>query len=246
MTQKFICTLTGADDGVDPAMLGELSDKYPIAEWGILLFPKATGQQRYPSYDWIDDLAAASNGRMRLSAHLCGDYAYDFIRGPLLSEDKGDDLLRWNLKKWGFGRVQLNAMFLEYTEDWHAQRKRIDEVRDAIKLTPVPVITQYWEENSTMWFQLRDLPNHQVLFDGSRGNGKRPAGWQCPLPDTMCGWAGGLSPDVLKRDLETFKALSYNRDFFWVDAESGIRTDKKFDKSKAETMLKIATEVMCS
>lgn len=243
MTQKFLCTLTGADDRVDPEMLASIADRYPIVEWAILFYPKSTGGPRYPSYDWIDDLAAASKGKLNLSAHLCGSYVDDFLRKPLFSEDKGDDLLQWNLRKWGFGRIQLNAYLI------HPGGNETNDVftaRDAIKATKVPVITQYWEEHSRIWFHLRDLPNHQVLFDGSRGNGKRPQGWQCPLPDTACGWAGGLSPATLRKDLETFKKLSTTRDFWWVDAESGIRTDNEFDKYKAEEMLKIATEVVCS
>lgn len=245
MTQKFLCTLTGADDRVNPTVLADLSDRYPFVEWGILFYPKATGGPRYPSYDWIDDMVAASDGRMNLSAHLCGDYAYDFIKRPLLEQDKGDDILRWNLGKWGFGRIQLNAMFMEYSEKG-LNFNRIEEVGNAIKATKVPVITQYWKENSNLWFYLRDIPNHQVLFDGSRGNGKRMDEWICPLPNTACGWAGGITPETMREDLGVAKKLSSTRDFFWLDAESGIRTDNLFDKDKAETMLRIFAEVICS
>ncbi len=41
-------TLTGADDSVRPAELVEISQQYPLVEWGILFSKSQQGTARFP------------------------------------------------------------------------------------------------------------------------------------------------------------------------------------------------------
>lgn len=51
-------TVTGADDSVkDLNELVRMSEKFPKIEWGILLSKNNVGSPRFPSSEWIFDLA---------------------------------------------------------------------------------------------------------------------------------------------------------------------------------------------
>ena len=103
-------TVTGADDSVEPEMLGRISKEYPFVEWGILVsqntLPK--GGPRFPSPEWITRLLAVCDpGELNLSVHLCGAWVrrvcearWDWVPSP--SESPMSILLR------AAQRVQLN------------------------------------------------------------------------------------------------------------------------------------------
>ena len=50
------CTITGADDLVDPDDLVVLSREYPFVEWAILISASRAGTPRYPSSAWLERL----------------------------------------------------------------------------------------------------------------------------------------------------------------------------------------------
>jgi hypothetical protein len=82
----------------------------------------------------------------------------------------------------------------------------------------------------------------QVLQDQSGGRGELAAEWVEPSP--LCvkagggiGYAGGLNPDNIAEQMpKIIKASNGQR--FWIDCESGVRTDDWFDTAKAEAMIR--------
>lgn len=223
-------TITGADDGVDPKALVDLSAEFPFVEWGLLRSLSHneekghwTGTPRYPSPDWRENLGIAADSakvRLNLAAHLCGDLSREVIAGwdgvadscPLI-----------------YQRFQLNG-FSEY---------RLPLLR-AAKLHPkIEWILQV--QNQAGLEQAEELarlhPNVSALIDKSGGRGVETSVWH-GIPDNLhgrSGHAGGLTAEnVVSRLSEMAKA---GDTYAWADAESGARTDDRFDLVKVRRFL---------
>ncbi len=74
-----------------------------------------------------------------------------------------------------------------------------------------------------------------LLYDASGGRGISPDGWQDPVfPKIPQGYSGGLSPENVKSNLSKISAVQeYPRDDIWIDAEGKLKTDDKFDITRA-------------
>lgn len=79
-----------------------------------------------------------------------------------------------------------------------------------------------------------DVPALQMLFDRSGGNGKAPAEWpRHPGGDRLVGYAGGISPANIHDVLAAIDSSGP----YWIDMESGVRTDDWLDLDKCEAVL---------
>jgi phosphoribosylanthranilate isomerase len=69
------------------------------------------------------------------------------------------------------------------------------------------------------------------LFDVSFGTGAAAREWP-PLADSQpfCGYAGGLGPDNVHARLARAPVAPGVR--YWIDMESGVRTEGQFDTAK--------------
>lgn len=201
-------TFTGVDDRTDVAALTELSSRYPI-EVGILFSPsRQGGDNRYPSIKTITKFV--HDGPGRLSAHLCGAYSR-----AVMSRESPKIPVDLQL----FNRVQVN----HFSPDAHA-------------------IHEFAFRNATTAIaQCRgadQFPAHQMvrwLYDASGGRGIEPTAWP-PHPggDRLVGYAGGIGPDNV---LEVIRAIN-SAGPYWIDMESGVRTDDWFDLTKVEAVCK--------
>ena len=82
--------------------------------------------------------------------------------------------------------------------------------------------------------------NIEILLDASLGKGVAPEKFVIPstllkYPYTL-GFAGGINPDNIKFVHEQVKLL--NLKSYWLDLETGCRTDNIFDLKKAELLCK--------
>lgn len=98
MNVKYV-TLTGADNRTSVEGILEISEEFSFVEWGILFSKAHQGENRYPSWRWIDRICLFPN--LHLSAHLCGKYAMDAMHGklPIVDLENVD---------MAFGTIQLN------------------------------------------------------------------------------------------------------------------------------------------
>lgn len=221
------CTLTGADNTTSLSDIEQLSKRYPFAEWGLLYNPALAGTGRFPSTSTIGRLLDDLSPPAHIALHLCGKSVSAF-----LSAEPGVSCLVRQVCDRG-GRVQLNF----------SQRRRklnLDLMCERFAEHPGgQFITQIHNGNSNVWVRLADCPNHSVLFDGSGGKGLLPEAWPDPLPRTYCGYAGGLGPANLQRELPLI-AERANGAAFWIDMEASLRTEvDAFDLLKAEACLEI-------
>jgi hypothetical protein len=225
-------TISGADNGVDPAELIELSAQFPFVEWGVLFSEKKAGEPRYPTLSWIEKLETLSvSNKINLSLHLCGKSARDTISG-------NDCWIKAFTTTHRFGRYQLNGSFPVFGNALFPvhQCELVGLVR---QYSFVKFIFQAKDEEVISWCGFikngLSLTNITALFDGSGGKGIEPFSWPVTPLDLKMGFAGGINPENVINVLKDIGPRDYS---FWIDMESGVRTDNKFDLVKVKYVLK--------
>lgn len=211
-------TITGADDDTDPSALAALSAEFPFVEWGILFSAKRQGGPRYPSTAWLGRLRAlAGIASMKLAAHFCGTHARDTIAA--------ND--RWLGEAEGFQRIQLNG--------WDGQglarialrckSELIMQVRDETLLQTAADVAR----------EIEPVGGYaSALYDPSGGRGIEAFSWpRAPLCLSL-GYAGGIKPSTVLDVLRDIGPVDHD---FWIDMESGVRTDDRFDPALVREVL---------
>lgn len=206
---EFI-TFTGADDWTDVAGMEALSAVYPI-EWGVLFSPSRQGKDpRYPGGEAQSRLLSTS---LRLAAHICGDHARAAMDGRKL--DIPVDL-------GCFRRVQVNHAA---PDPWAIERFRRGWGPRCIAQTRGDAFPA---DASLDW-----------LHDASGGRGIRTTAWpEHPGDGRMVGYAGGISPDNVLDVLAEIAEIAADGPY-WIDMESGVRTDDRFDLEKCRRVCEL-------
>lgn len=153
-----------------------------------------------PRYPDAATLERLCKSGLQLAAHLCGDHARDVMSGR-------DPVLPVPLIP--FARVQIN----------HG--------------TPDPVIIAAFAQRvgkpciaQTRGEAFPDDDRISWLFDASGGQGIAPKAWP-RHPGRPVGYAGGLGPvnaATVSKEIGAHAVAPY-----WIDMESGVRTDDRFD-----------------
>lgn len=203
MSKPLFIAFTGADDAALLPGMQALSARYPI-EWGLLVDKDRAGVPLFPAAAVRAAFLAAKG--LRLAAHVCGTWAREIVTGP---DAAGFDPA-------GFRRVQVNHGFQgsdAVQVDRTGRFARRHGVRAVLQCAgPFPADAQ------VDW-----------LYDVSFGTGRQPAHWPA-LPRAaapFCGFSGGIGPDNvagLLAGLDVAAGVD-----FWIDMESGVRMDGRFD-----------------
>lgn len=217
MTKKIIkiVTVTGADDSVRPEELIPIAEQYPFVEFGILLSKKQQGGIRFPSRAWLEELYILwRQKKLALSGHICGSWVRELCFGkPSFFEDFG---YIWQM----FGRFQLN---------FHAEPHPVDMDKFCGILRKdfagKPIILQMDGVNEDIYYSLVGRHGIHVfpLFDRSSGTGLVPKNWpeQFNVHSSLyCGYAGGLSPVNLQKEMGRISKVATNP--IWIDAETSL------------------------
>lgn len=228
-------TITGADDSIQPGDLLELTYMFPFVEWGILISKTSMGHARFPSFEWLELLSYfkehGAGEAVNLSAHLCGRAVREMLMG-------NQDIVKTLGPIWGiFDRVQINTHAVPHN---YTERAFVDLATYSDK----EFIFQYDGVNTAFL----DLAwqyevNHSALFDLSHGVGKLPSQRPDLLPNTRCGYAGGLSPENLQREIERIEEKA-GAQAVLIDMETHVRSkdNKLFDLKKVQRCLEIASK----
>lgn len=204
---EFI-TFTGLDARTDLARCGELSRRYSI-EWGVLFSRSRQGNEpRYPDAATLTRII--NDGPCRIAAHLCGAYAREIMAGESPSPRLPVDLMC-------FGRNQIN----------HGQP-------DAMKVAQF--VRGDCGARGIAQCRGDEFPAYSGidwLFDRSGGEGKAPDIWpRHPGGGRLVGFAGGIGPGNVLNALNRIDST----DPYWIDMESGVRTDDWLDLAKVEAV----------
>lgn len=237
-----IVSITGADDKVLPSELAALSARYtnPITpEWAILYFPEKEGTPRNPSAAWREAFLAL--GLPFTAAHLCGTQVFREILDPRTAPARIADISRYR-------RIQLNinARRPDFTEE------EVLSVYRTLHQAGLHLILQFHDgsrpaiQKFVAEVDASSLSRIDLLYDESKGTGRCPEQWQ-PISTVgqiplHCGYAGGLGPDVLEVELPRIheSATAWRDVPYWIDMESGVRSDNHFDLAKVRAVLEIA------
>lgn len=239
-------TITGADNGTNPQEMAEISEDFPFVEWGILVMPnkKHDLPDRFPSKAWINEnlrKAWFNCKSLRLSAHLCKDYARQICDGKWDFLD--DHLLLWTM----VDRIQINLRkIVEVTPSLiHGVRLTLYHGIHNFNKRQTPVILQTTSFTNDLLLQENFRFNCiQALFDVSAGNGILPENWPSNDVNFYTGYAGGLTPENLQENLEKMNAVATKP--YWIDVESGVRTGCCLDMHKVRAFLEIAEKYITS
>lgn len=209
MASPLFIAFTGIDDaGLLPGMR-TLSARYPV-EWGVLIDPAKAGTPLFPDAATYNSILASG---LRLAAHVCGPLAQEIVTYP--------DGARFNPA--GFRRVQVNHGVDGASPDQvaatgrYARRHGIRAVLQCGGAFPA--------DGQVDW-----------LYDVSFGTGRQPDAWPILSAEAspFCGYSGGINPDNVA-DLLTALNPPTPADF-WIDMESGVRREGRFDLARCEAV----------
>lgn len=202
-------TFTGVDAHTDLKRLAALSRAYPC-EWGVLFSRKRQGgDNRYPALDVVERILDTPN--IVLAAHICGAYAEHIM---------DEDELPFPVSFERFSRLQVNHK------------------------TPVLNVLANFAGTTgkTIIGQARDMDEFpasvggvQWLYDPSGGNGLLPEVYPFNDTDHLVGYAGGINPDNV--EIINYRVNQLSPAGYWLDMESGVRTDDIFDLDKVQAVL---------
>ena len=170
-------------------------------EWGVLFSPSRQGIDK--RYPGGEMQSKLLWSGLPMAAHLCGQHSRDVMTGGPCSVPA--DLFY-------FRRMQINSAspdprrIEEFRKGW-GTAKAIAQHRDG----PFP------DDETVQW-----------LYDRSGGKGVTPDQWPAhPGRNRLVGYAGGINPSNI---LDVIKAINSDGPY-WLDMESGVRTDDVFDLS---------------
>lgn len=202
-------TFTGIDSKTTRAQIEILLDDSRV-ELGILLSANPEGRNRYMNIDQVHTILEWCAGRSAL--HICGRARDQLIQRQIN-----------HLVKLA-GRIQINGG-LE-APDVDAICRQFPEKE---------FITQHMEMNRGLLCVRSE--NHALLVDGSGGRGISPQVWQRPETKKRVGFAGGLGPSNIAREVERIKMVA--QEPFWVDMEGRLRDSQDwFDVEKCLDVLR--------
>ena len=215
-------TICGADDSTQISDLKTLTSEFPFVEWGILVMK---GRQRvgYPSYKKVVEFLEAG---LPCAGHLCGDWASDINDGfwsIFASHPRYTEFQRFQIN---FAGKPIRPMVVAGIALTKLRQQIIFQVSDF--------------EHLVFRLALATNLNVAAFYDLSHGNGKPVENWPKTPEIGYYGYAGGLNPENLARQLEAISQVAKVPS--WIDVQTGVLTGNEFDIDKVRQFLTIAKE----
>lgn len=223
-------TFTGIDGKTDLCALWEIQHQYPIAEFGVLVAKnwRENGNRYFnPSY-----LYSLDSG-LKLSAHLCGSIARAAVRGDL------QPLYDWARNfplAFLFKRCQLNIATSAENPDTFVYNGDIAQCFNEV------ILQQRSAKDCPLFMNSKISDHITVLLDASGGEGINTSLEPLNLPHKI-GYAGGINADNVADKLSFLMENEQVGDF-WIDMESGVRTDDWFDIDKVYKVLQTCKPII--
>lgn len=228
-------TFTGIDARTDLLELQAIHQKYPIAEFGVLTsYHWYENGNRYPNPQFLPNLYGLG---LNLSLHVCGSAAHDAMKGA------------WNrinhhtigyLYMGLFQRVQLNVANREDNPDRLASIPPY--CRAEVIIQQRPGDEALFEHSHWVGTIRKPQCLVSMLIDGSGGQGIDSPISIYPSAYKI-GYGGGINPNNVADKL-TYLFENGGDGEFWIDMESGVRTDDWLDLDKVRQVLEICEPII--
>lgn len=224
-------TFTGVDAKTDIRVLQEIQRQFPFVEFGVLTsYHWYENGNRYLNPAFICNLYASG---LNLALHVCGSAAHDAAVGDW---SKVDQLIFGSLDL--FKRIQLNV----------SGRNDNPRVVQMARYSWQEVIIQQrsgqetalYNETLNAWRP--NIEKFSVLLDASGGRGINTELKVLPSSGKV-GYAGGFNPENVEDKL-SFLMRKVKTGEFWIDMESGVRTEDWFDIDKVVKVLNVCKKVI--
>lgn len=214
-------TFTGIDEKTDIKTLQEIQRAFPIVEFGVLMSKnwKENGN-RYPNPEWLDSLYYAG---LNLSCHVCGSYAKAITQK--LEWSHLIDMLGY--KKYLFNRCQINISSSKPT-------KQTFFLKTPSFFKEIIIQQKSVDEHET-WDAINWHSFMSILLDASGGLGIDTDIKLWPNCFYKVGYAGGINHENVADKLAFL--IENTRSPFWIDMESGVRSNDWFDLNKVVKVL---------
>ena len=226
-------TFTGIDGKTDLRELWDIQQEYPIVEFGVLVAKnwRENGNRYFnPSY-----LGALEERGLNLSAHLCGSIARAAVRGDW------EPYRDWCKSfPYFFNRCQINiANSADNPESLIILdcARNFDEI--ILQQKDIRNVSLFRKSHKSQYGD----PNISVLLDASGGQGI-DTDIEVMTGNFKVGYAGGINPDNVYDKLRYLLTNDKVGDF-WIDMESGVRTDDWFDTNKVRKVLEEYERLIC-
>jgi len=176
-----------------------------------LLYSTTSEGNRYPDRVWIEEMTTFLPNT---AVHICGrGTRQELLEGKL-------DLIVGCAK-----RIQINGVVF---------------ATELVKLEAMypeqAFITQHANYNHHL--ALYPSARHELLVDGSGGRGRTPTSWARPTTKKRVGFAGGLSPETLAKQLPLIHQAAAGADY-WVDMEGRLRVEDWFSVERARQAVEV-------
>ena len=213
----------------------------PLAELGIQAHPSAMAFGR-PRYSWMNELLYAVEGlknQPSLALHVNYEWC-DLMAIGLVPTEIASWISRTNniTHKPLINRIQLNI-------GDNTTAFKLDKVITLFKSFPDrEFILPFNQQVKPKIDVLRQYTKQfKLLFDSSYGIGKSPEHWESPAyNDIKFGYAGGMSPENVKHNLDNISGILPKEYKIWIDAEGQLRRSGAFNIELARNYLLNALE----
>lgn len=225
-------TFTGIDEQTDINRIVDIQMRYPKAEFGMLMCMETVKHpNRFldPESKTAYNTYKAASQKLRLSAHLCGMLALDAAEGNWKT------VMQYCPSFGAFLRCQLNLTRLPYTPDIIDTDNMPDTLSELI-------IQQKNTDNCCRFLTIKDKSRISVLLDASGGHGIFTAPTPLSGPYHV-GYAGGLDSHNVSGFVKSLMNDPRVGDF-WIDMETGVRTNDWLDLDKVEAVLKAVYDIL--
>lgn len=232
MKNLILISFVGVDTETHKDHIDQFQSPIPC-EWSVLFSDsKSVGNyMRYPSYDFCKDFLSWCQERGWLgSLHLCGSVIDRYLK-------QERDVME--LCKLAY-RIQLNINIAKYPD----YDKLTDDILKVVSAHDHDIIMQ--QNKTKAKFMEVFLPKTtavNLLHDGSGGFGREISEVQPPDDKHFTGYAGGIKPENVAKIVNLIENNNPNGKKYYIDMESGIRTDNIFSVEKCRQVVQNLTVV---
>jgi hypothetical protein len=234
MKNLSLVSFVGVDEQTDFSELEKISNAVAglgFIEWSVLYSDSKsqTNHTRYPSYSFCKEFLEKSSktNYVHGSLHLCGSVIERYL-------NKEQDVME--LCK-NAQRIQLNLNIKEYPD----HTKLTERLWSVVKQFGHSIILQQnkTKEKFMQVFLAQEFfpVPISILHDGSGGFGREITQAVPPDEKYFTGYAGGIKPENVVNIVNLIENNNPDNKKYYIDMESGVRTDNIFSLEKCGQVL---------